>query len=86
MTVRDAVVEELVAQLGVEPEEATDEASITDDLGADSLDQLELLMACEERFGLEIPDEVGAEWLTVGQAVEWLEAHDAVAKAMSVDE
>ena len=57
MAVHDKITEIIVEQLGVKPEEVTPEASFVDDLGADSLDTVELVMALEEEFGIEIPDE-----------------------------
>ena len=56
MAVQDKITEIIVEQLGVKPEEVTAEASFVDDLGADSLDTVELVMALEEEFGIEIPD------------------------------
>ena len=69
-------VREIVAeQLGVDVEEVTSEASFTDDLGADSLDTVELVMALEEEFGIEIPDEDAEKISTVGDAVTYIESH-----------
>ena len=62
----------IVEQLGVEEEEVTMEAAFIDDLGADSLDIVELVMAFEEEFGLEIPDEDAEEIRTVGDAVNYI--------------
>jgi acyl carrier protein len=59
----------IVEQLGVEENEVTPEASITDDLGADSLDQVELVMAFETEFGIDIPDEEAEKIKTVQDAV-----------------
>ncbi len=64
----------IVEQLGVEEAEVTPEASITDDLGADSLDQVELVMAFETEFGIDIPDEEAEKIKTVGDAVQKIEA------------
>jgi acyl carrier protein len=64
----------IVEQLGVEESEVTPEASITDDLGADSLDQVELVMAFETEFGIDIPDEEAEKIKTVGDAVSKIEA------------
>jgi acyl carrier protein len=64
----------IVEQLGVEANEVTLEASITDDLGADSLDQVELVMAFETEFGIDIPDEEAEKIKTVGDAVNKIEA------------
>ena len=66
------VEEIIVEQLGVTPEEVVDEASFIDDLGADSLDIVELVMAMEEEFDIEIPDEHAERLQTIGSAVEYL--------------
>jgi acyl carrier protein len=60
-------------QLGVKPEEVTPEAKFIDDLGADSLDTVELVMALEEEFGIEIPDEEAEKLITVGDALRYIE-------------
>lgn len=62
----------IVDRLGVDPNEITPEASFIDDLGADSLDTVELVMAFEEEFDLEIPDEDAEKLTTVGKAMEYL--------------
>ena len=59
-------------QLGVEEDEVTPEASFVEDLGADSLDTVELVMALEEEFGIEIPDEDAEKILTVGKALDYI--------------
>ena len=64
-----------VAQLNVNGDEVTMEASFTKDLGADSLDTVELVMALEEEFGMEIPDEDAEKITTVGEAVKYISAH-----------
>jgi acyl carrier protein len=64
----------IVEQLGVEESEVTMEASITDDLGADSLDQVELVMAFETEFNIDIPDEEAEKIKTVGDAVTKIDA------------
>ncbi len=64
----------IVEQLGVEESEVTMEASITDDLGADSLDQVELVMAFETEFNIDIPDEEAEKIKTVGDAVNKIES------------
>ena len=74
MAVADKVKAIIVEQLGVDEEEVTADASFVDDLGADSLDTVELVMAFEEEFGIEIPDE-DAEKTRVKEAVEYIEAH-----------
>jgi acyl carrier protein len=63
----------IVEQLGVDEGEVTPEASITDDLGADSLDQVELVMALETEFNIDIPDEHAEKIKTVGDAVRYIE-------------
>jgi acyl carrier protein len=64
----------VVEHLGVEEAKVTESASFIDDLGADSLDPVELVMAFEEEFGVEIPDDAAEKILTVGDAVKFLEA------------
>ena len=64
-----------VAQLNVSADEVTMEASFTKDLGADSLDTVELVMALEEEFGMEIPDEDAEKITTVGEAVKYISSH-----------
>tara|TARA_B100001167_G_scaffold92200_1_gene55935 strand:- start:830 stop:1072 length:243 start_codon:yes stop_codon:yes gene_type:complete len=66
------VREIIVNELGVELEKVTDDASFVEDLGADSLDTVELVMAFEEEFGLDIPDEEAEKMRTVGDAVRYL--------------
>lgn len=63
----------IAEQLGVKIEEVTDTASFVDDLGADSLDTVELVMALEEEFGIEIPDEDAEKMTNVGEAVRYIE-------------
>jgi len=67
------VVEIIIEELGVDSEEVTPEASFIDDLGADSLDVVELVMAFEEEFDLEIPDEDAENIKTVQNAVDYIE-------------
>ena len=69
MSVFDKVKKCIVEQLGVDEDEVTLDASITDDLGADSLDQVELVMAFETEFNIDIPDEEAEKIKTVGDAV-----------------
>ncbi|MCK9582242.1 MAG: acyl carrier protein [Endomicrobiales bacterium] len=72
----EAKVKEIIQeQLGVDPAEITIGASFVNDLGADSLDTVELVMAFEEEFGLEIPDEEAEKIQSVGQAVDYIKAH-----------
>jgi acyl carrier protein len=73
MAVGDKVKEIIAEQLGVKKEEVTDEAKFIDDLGADSLDTVELVMALEEEFGIEIPDEDAEKMVTVGEAIKYIE-------------
>ena len=69
----DARVREIIInELGVEPEKVTDDASFVDDLGADSLDTVELVMAFEEEFGIDIPDEDAEKMRSVGDAIRYL--------------
>jgi acyl carrier protein len=69
-------VRKIVAeQLGVNEADIKNESSFVDDLGADSLDTVELIMSLEEEFGIEIPDEAAEKILTVGDAVSFIEAH-----------
>jgi acyl carrier protein len=72
MDVEAKVIEIIVQQLGVDAEKVTAEASFVDDLGADSLDVVELVMAFEEEFGVEIPEESAEKIATVKDAVEFL--------------
>ena len=65
----------IVEQLGVDEEEVTPDASFVDDLGADSLDTVELVMALEEEFETEIPDEFAEKITTVQQAIDYINAH-----------
>jgi acyl carrier protein len=74
-SVAQRVKELIVEQLGVDPAQVTEEASFVDDLGADSLDTVELVMALEEEFKLEIPDDDAEKITTVGEAIEYIEAH-----------
>ncbi len=69
------VREIIINELGVEPEKVTPEASFVEDLGADSLDTVELVMAFEEEFGIEIPDEEAEQLQTVGDAIRYLKEH-----------
>ena len=73
--VADRVKKIIVDQLGVEEETVTAEASFVDDLGADSLDTVELVMALEEEFGIEIPDEDAEKITTVKDATSYIAEH-----------
>jgi acyl carrier protein len=72
----DARIKEIIVnELGVEPEKVTEDASFVEDLGADSLDIVELVMAFEEEFGVDIPDEEAEKLQTVGDAIAYLNEH-----------
>jgi acyl carrier protein len=70
---QDKIRQIIADQLGVKKEEVTDNAKFVDDLGADSLDTVELVMALEEEFGIEIPDEDAEKLATVGDALRYIE-------------
>jgi acyl carrier protein len=76
---REEIIEKvkavIVEQLNVEEEDVTEDASFIDDLGADSLDIVELVMALEDKFGISIPDEEAENIKTVGNAVEFISAN-----------
>ncbi len=74
MAVQEKVKSIIAEQLGVKPEEVTEQASFIDDLGADSLDTVELVMALEEEFGIEIPDEDAEKMSTVGDAIKYIDS------------
>jgi acyl carrier protein len=74
-SVEERVKKIVVEQLGVKAEEVKDDASFVDDLGADSLDTVELVMALEEEFETEIPDDEAEKITTVRQAVDYINAH-----------
>jgi len=67
----------VIEHLGVEESKVTEEASFIDDLGADSLDIVELVMAFEEEFGVEIPDDAAEKILTVKDAIGFIDSHKA---------
>jgi acyl carrier protein len=73
--VAERVKKIVVEHLGVDEAKVTDNASFIDDLGADSLDTVELVMAFEEEFGCEIPDDAAEKIVTVKDAVQFIEAH-----------
>lgn len=75
MSVDERVKEIIVEQLGVDATQVTERAKFVDDLGADSLDTVELVMALEEEFSLEIPDEDAEKITSVGDAVEYIKAN-----------
>ncbi|MBI5124485.1 MAG: acyl carrier protein [Candidatus Omnitrophica bacterium] len=74
---QDKIRQIIAEQLGVKKEEVTDSAKFVDDLGADSLDTVELVMALEEEFGIEIPDEDAEKLATVGDALRYIEEKSA---------
>lgn len=78
-SVEEKVRHIIVEQLGVDEEEVKPEATFVDDLGADSLDVVELVMALEEEFGIEISDEDAEKLVSVQQAVNYIDAHAAKA-------
>jgi acyl carrier protein len=75
--VAERVKKIVIDHLGVEADKVTESASFIDDLGADSLDTVELVMAFEEEFGVEIPDDAADSILTVGDAVKFIEKAQA---------
>jgi acyl carrier protein len=75
VAIEDKVKEIIVEQLGVELAQVTTDASFIDDLGADSLDTVELVMAFEEEFNIEIPDEAAEKIKKVSDATEYIKAH-----------
>jgi acyl carrier protein len=77
MSVEEKVKSIIVEQLGVDANEVTPEASFVDDLGADSLDTVELVMAFEEAFNIEIPDESAEKIQKVKDAIEYIEKHSS---------
>ena len=77
MAVDEKVKSIIAEQLGVKQEEVTPTSSFIDDLGADSLDTVELVMALEEEFGIEIPDEDAEKMTSVGDAVKYIEEKTA---------
>lgn len=72
--IADKVKKIVVEQLGVNEDQVTEDAKFIEDLGADSLDQVELVMALEESFGAEIPDEDAEKLTTVGDAIKYVES------------
>ncbi len=75
MSTFDKVKDIIIDKLGAEEDKITEKASFMDDLGADSLDTVELIMELEEEFGLEIPDEEAEKLATVGDAVKYIESN-----------
>ncbi len=75
VSIADRVKKIIVEQLGVDASEVNPQAHFVNDLGADSLDTVELVMALEEEFDMEIPDDQAEKITTVGQAVDYITAH-----------
>ncbi len=75
MSTFDKVKDIIIDKLGAEDDKITEKASFMDDLGADSLDTVELIMELEEEFSLEIPDEEAEKMATVGDAVKYIESN-----------
>ena len=78
MAAADKIKSIIAEQLGVKQEEVTESAKFIDDLGADSLDTVELVMALEEEFGIEVPDEDAEKMTTVGEAIKYIEEKTAI--------
>ena len=78
-SIEDRVKKIVVEQLGANEDQVTPEVSFVDDLGADSLDTVELVMALEEEFDMEIPDDKAESIATVNDAISYIKAHDAAA-------
>jgi acyl carrier protein len=76
-SVKDRVIEIVAEQLGVNKEQITPETSFVNDLGADSLDTVELVMELEEEFDINIPDDAAEKIQTVGQAIDYIEKQQA---------
>ncbi len=74
--IKNKIVEIIADRLSVEPEKVVDDASFIDDLGADSLDIVELVMAFEEEFGLDIPDDAAEKILTVKDVINFIEENN----------
>ena len=77
MSTKDQVIEIVCDRLGTTPDKLTDETSFTKDLGADSLDLVELVMAFEDTFGMSIPDEETQKIQTVGDTIKYIDEHKA---------
>lgn len=73
MSVQDDVKNIIIEKLGIEEKQITDDARFIEDLGADSLDTVEIVMALEEKFGMEIPDEEAEKLTTVGASIKYIE-------------
>ncbi len=75
VAIEDQVRQIICERFSVKPEQVTPQSSFINDLGADSLDTVELVMAFEDKFGMQIPDEEAEKILTVGDAVKYIEDH-----------
>ncbi len=75
--IKDKVTDIIVEQLGVEKDQVTEDAKFIEDLGADSLDTVELVMALEEEFGIEVPDEEAEKLLSVGDVIKYIEENNS---------
>ncbi|WP_145264450.1 acyl carrier protein [Planctomycetes bacterium Pan216] len=75
--IQERVIEIIAEQMGVSKDQVSSETSFVNDLGADSLDQVELVMELEEEFDITIPDEQAEHIQTVGQAVKYIEEHSS---------
>lgn len=80
MSTFEKVKEIVVNKLGVDASKVTEKASFVNDLGADSLDVVEIVMEVEKEFGIQIPDDAATQLTTVGDAVKYIEAHAKKAK------
>ena len=83
--IKDKVTDIIVEQLGVEKDQVTEDAKFIEDLGADSLDTVELVMALEEEFGIEVPDEEAEKLLSVGDVIKYIEENVGSAKSRRKD-
>jgi len=81
VALEDKIKEIIVDQLNVDADEVTNEASFMEDLGADSLDIVELIMALEEEFNMDVPDEEAEKLKTVGDAINFIKTHANVTQA-----
>lgn len=79
-TIEERVKKIVVEQLGIKEDEARNEASFVEDLGADSLDTVELVMALEEEFETEIPDEEAEKITTIQEAIDYIQSHLSTAE------
>ena len=75
--IKDKVTDIIVEQLGVEKDQVTADAKFIEDLGADSLDTVELVMALEEEFGIEVPDEAAEKLLSVDAVIKYIEENNS---------